>query len=368
MIYRRRGIEAIASDGDVRSPRSRIHHAQSLQPATVALPPLRYGAHFLDHWPVHEEPTPANWRAPFYECVAPALFVLRDAQMHTASGILTIDGDVAEESLVRLDTRRLGIACAPTTVTIEKRPITELAGTHISLLCGGSDNFFHGVMDGAARMATVPPHVLAQASTVLIPADSAGLRHMLSLYPLPPHLQLREVQDGHSLRVETLILPMSVYGVSSYHPIVGAFYDQVSKAVPDDPRAGLPDRFYLDRRGAASRALVNETELIGELALLGYTPIRPETLSIPEQVRLFRSARSIVAPHGAGLTNIGFCRPDCRILELHLDAYVHWGFRHLAALRALSYDCILGRSLPANSPDIHSLRWRISTQHVIAAL
>ena len=109
--------------------------------------------------------------------------------------------------------------------------------------------------------------------------------------------------------------------------------------------------------------------MIEHLRPLGFVPIRPETLSLPDQLRLFRAADAIVAPHGAGLTNLGWCRPGCIVLELHMDAYAHWFYRHLAGLRTLHYDCVFGRSIdpwPEDSGRTEGLRWVISAQHVAA--
>ncbi len=58
------------------------------------------------------------------------------------------------------------------------------------------------------------------------------------------------------------------------------------------------------------------------------------------------------------------------MLELHMDAYVHWCFRNLAAVRGLAYDCVLGRAVGdwgEVSSTVHAARWVVSVQHVMAA-
>jgi capsular polysaccharide biosynthesis protein len=119
------------------------------------------------------------------------------------------------------------------------------------------------------------------------------------------------------------------------------------------------------------RPLLNEDEVIAKLAFLGFVPVKPETFTPADQLRLFRGAEAIVAPHGAGLTNIGYCRPGTILLELFMDAYVNWCFRRLAALKTLRYDCVLGRSIDSLSADTnnpHRLRWQISPDHVAGAI
>jgi capsular polysaccharide biosynthesis protein len=371
MAFRRRGIEAIAREADRLSPDARVHHTLSLAASRVPLPALRFGAGFLERWPVREEPMPASWRAADYDAGSPALFVLRDVVVHSSFGLVTIGPDIIEETLIRLDAPQAGALVSDQAVILPPGPITRLEGTHISLLAGGQTNFFHAMLDGLARSAILPPHWLAQASSVLLPVQGNVQQALFQHLGLPPHLAVRRVADGDILRIETLLLPMSVYGASNYHPIVGDFFDRISDRIADGDPDAFPRRIYLDRRGAPGRTLVNEAEVITKLAPLGFVPVAAEKLSLPDQVRLFRNAEAIVAPHGAGLTNLGFCQPGCAVLELQMDAYVHWGYRHLAALRNLDYDCIIGRALgpwPPRSPAVHGLRWIVSADHVAAAV
>ena len=133
----------------------------------------------------------------------------------------------------------------------------------------------------------------------------------------------------------------------------------------------MPNRLYIDRRGTRLRRLGNEDELAAALARMGFVAVRPETMSFADQVRLFRGADMIVAPHGAALTNLGFCRPGTQVIELLMDAYCNWCFRHLAGLMRLRYDCVLGRARPPwRELDLafHLTPWEISVTHVIAAV
>jgi len=172
------------------------------------------------------------------------------------------------------------------------------------------------------------------------------------------------------LRVATLILPLSVCGESVFHPCVTDFFRGISGNVPARPRP-LPRRLYIDRSFSRLRPLRNERELIAALTCMGFVSVRPETMSVADQVRLFRGAEIIVAPHGAGLTNLGFCRPGTRVVELLMDAYCNWCFRNLAGLHQLRYDCVLGRARtpwPDLGPALHTTAWDVSVTHVVAAV
>lgn len=74
-------------------------------------------------------------------------------------------------------------------------------------------------------------------------------------------------------------------------------------------------RFYLSRRNARVRRILNEDEVVSFLKFHGFQIIQPETLSLTDQIKLFAEAEVIVAPHGAGLTNIIFSKLP-KIVEL----------------------------------------------------
>ena len=176
------------------------------------------------------------------------------------------------------------------------------------------------------------------------------------------------MEADEAFHVERLILPLSVHHNGAFHPCLSAFFDGVSAGVDGDD-ADLPRRFYVDRRGSAARRLLNESEVIERLRPLGFVAVRVEDLSVAQQVRLFRNAEAIVAPHGAALTNLGWCRAGCAVLELQMDAYAHWFFRNLAGLRGVAYDCVFGRSVdpwPEDSGRTQALRWVVSAEHVVA--
>jgi len=368
--FARRSLLAVAGREDLLSPSARIHHAHSLHPHSVQLPKLAIGATFLDRWPVREVPENMSWKAERYECMAPATFILRDVTVVSSAGIMTVGDEVIDETLAHTDAENHGYASRSDRITLRPRDTKVLDGTSITILAGAKGNYYHSVMEGLMRLSIMPDHFFNAASTILCTKGAVRQREMLELCSIPGRAHLLEIDDDQALHVERLIFPWSAHGLSSYHPCVSAFYDRMSRNVP---AANGPThrRIYLDRRASPQRRLLNEDEIVARLAALGFVPVLAETLSAADQVRLFRQADMIVAPHGAGLTNLGFCRPGCRIVELQMDAYVNWCFRHLAALRGLDYDCVLGRSVDPwadVSGAVHRLRWRISADHVVAAV
>jgi capsular polysaccharide biosynthesis protein len=73
-----------------------------------------------------------------------------------------------------------------------------------------------------------------------------------------------------------------------------------------------------------------------------FTVIRPGELDFIEQVALFQSAEIIVAPHGAGLSNIVFCKPGTKIIEIFSSYYLNPCYWYISQEVGLEYHYIIG--------------------------
>lgn len=363
--------------GDLAAPRSAavmrgaISHAVSLPPAKIALPPLTYGQHFLTYYRNQAEPHGVDWQAQYYGATTPGLFVLRDAIVHSSAGIVCVGGQVITETLEHTAPELHHYAAAPDGIWLDMANLAHHPGPAVSALCGSDRNYFHALLDGLGKLAVLPPAMLAEADTVMLPTSYPALSDLLAFAPAARHLRPLAVARDQTYRVANLYLAQKPTGQIAYHPCLVPFFGAIAAgAAAGGPGAARP-RLYIDRRFSAARPLLNEAALIDALAPLGVQPVRLETLSLAAQARLFSDAALIVAPHGAGLTNLIYAPADCAVLELLMDAYMHAGFRHLSALGGQSYDCIMGRAQspwPVPGHGQHRLAWEVSIPHVLAAV
>ncbi len=103
-------------------------------------------------------------------------------------------------------------------------------------------------------------------------------------------------------------------------------------------RVSFSPKVFISRRKALGRRIANENEVIEALEPLGFVTYILEEMSYLEQVTLFAQAKVIVAPHGAGLTNLIFADNPI-ILEL-FGAYVGREFANLARGMGFKYGCL----------------------------
>lgn len=116
------------------------------------------------------------------------------------------------------------------------------------------------------------------------------------------------------------------------------------------PEGSMPKRFYVSREDARLRRVANEAEIASRLEDAGFRRVILKGMPIPAQVRLFRDAEAIVAPHGAGLAHIAWCRPGTRVFEIFPSPDGPRGrprnatdnFWLVARLRGLRYDAAFG--------------------------
>ena len=80
-------------------------------------------------------------------------------------------------------------------------------------------------------------------------------------------------------------------------------------------------RLYVSRRGQPMRVMVNEVALEAALVRRGFEIVRPQGMSVADQIGLFAQAEVIVGPTGAGLTNALFAAPGSRIVEIQPENF-----------------------------------------------
>ncbi len=96
-------------------------------------------------------------------------------------------------------------------------------------------------------------------------------------------------------------------------------------------------RIYITRQKTSRRRIVNDHELIAFLENFGFKTISLESLSVLEQATLFSKAEIVVAPHGAGLTNLVFCSPDTKVIEIFAQDFTPPMFQMISSYYALDY-------------------------------
>lgn len=125
-------------------------------------------------------------------------------------------------------------------------------------------------------------------------------------------------------------------------------------------------RVFISRARAERRRLLNEDEVWRLLEGEGFQRVLMEELDFEQQVRLMNETAVLVAPHGAGLTNMMFCPEGATVVEIADPGFPNPNFYALAMAMGHEY-----WFLPADSVgDIHPLEKDlvVDTAHVASFL
>ncbi|AFZ29869.1 capsular polysaccharide biosynthesis protein-like protein [Gloeocapsa sp. PCC 7428] len=118
------------------------------------------------------------------------------------------------------------------------------------------------------------------------------------------------------------------------------------------PKVASEEYIYISRGDARKRRVANEGDVINYLEKFGFKIVTLESMSVLEQAQLFSSAKAIVAPHGAGLTNAVFCQPGTKLVEFFSPNYVHPLYWDLSNHVGLEYYYFLGEQ--QHLPSYHN--------------
>lgn len=209
-------------------------------------------------------------------------------------------------------------------------------------------NFCHWMLDTLPRLSDRRP-----GETVLVWSDAPRYaRETLDALGIGARDVVR-LEECESLRVERLRVESSVardflHPAQKGAPAVLSFLrERLGGAAP---QTGI-ERLYLARPRDGRRKVANEELVLPVLERLGFVRVEGESLGSTGQAALFRDARVVVAPHGAGLSNLVFCRPGTAVLELFHPSYGTCSFFILANALGLRYYCLEGEGerLPAEA-------------------
>jgi capsular polysaccharide biosynthesis protein len=216
-----------------------------------------------------------------------------------------------------------------------------------------------------------PPQLIAGATAVIATTQGVGYSHWL-LEELPRLLatdlggcdamlanvrerfaveglklhgfagRLLPVRRDHHLQCEHLIVP-SLPGPAGWPTVESVrSVKEFSQNVSGNGERGAGERIFVSRAKARRRRITHEESLWAALEARGFRRILLEERTWPEQIAVFREAKEIVAPHGAGMANIVFSSAGTRVVELFNREYVNPCFWRLAALVEVDYRPVVG--------------------------
>lgn len=199
-------------------------------------------------------------------------------------------------------------------------------------------NYFHWVINSLTRLWILESAGIREYK-LLVPKETMPF-HIPTLELLGfPRDRLQPFGEEHWCIEHLLVpsFPMAFWHVS--RPGCHWVREKMLAGACEPVKSPLK-RIYISRALATQRRLVNEMDIENLLKRFGFVTVKPETLPVEGQINLFRQAEVVVAPHGAGLTNILFMPPTSLVIELVPSQKPKPYYCHLASAMDLGYACV----------------------------
>jgi hypothetical protein len=226
--------------------------------------------------------------------------------------------------------------------------VTTLEGDTLLLGAYFADcnNYFHFWVDAMCDLWFLGQCGVDMSSVrnVLMPWSGVRWQREIARLCGLPEERIVPLSSADGFVLEKLHLAVRTKGGFFNHDwIVSALRDVSGWPPPgtDAPALGAPGRrIYVTRGGALRRPLFNEPAVLEALAPFGFEVVDCASLSVSGQRALFANAEIVVAPHGAGLTNIVWARPGTKLVELMPRGHANPCFMDLASQAGVAYGVV----------------------------
>ncbi|MFM8379510.1 MAG: glycosyltransferase family 61 protein [Planctomycetia bacterium] len=240
----------------------------------------------------------------------------------------------------------------------------RIPGVVAVLATAGGENYFHWLTESLLRLEILRhcwPGGLEAIDRFIVNRGVAAVVESLAAFGIDSDRLVLAKPGSHYL-ADTLVVP-SPSGYSGHVPKWACKFLRTSMAASASPPSSRR-RVYISRTAARYRRIRNEPDVVASLRRYGFETLAFESLDFRSQVAAMADVDIVVAPHGAGLTNILWCPPGAALVEIFSPNYVVGCYWPITS--HLGIDCwyLLGEGpRPAEGVDPHLVEDDITGAH-----
>ncbi|WP_324282142.1 glycosyltransferase 61 family protein [Cyanobacterium aponinum UTEX 3221] len=215
----------------------------------------------------------------------------------------------------------------------------------VLVLAGLLNNvYFHWLFDILPRLYLVELLGInwQDIDYILVDYRTNFQKETLQIFNIPPE-KILPLSFPLYLQAEELIIP-SFPGCIAWMPSWSCQYLK-NKLLGYNKEQKPHKKLYITRNNAHSRRLINEQELIKLLKKKEFEIVDLESFSVKQQAELLSQAKIIISPHGSGLSNLVFCQPNTKVVEIFAPNYVYPCYWLVSNLVDLDYHYIIGETI-----------------------
>ncbi|TDO23147.1 glycosyltransferase family 61 protein [Pedobacter duraquae] len=211
------------------------------------------------------------------------------------------------------------LSLSPYTRLLNFPGLATLDGITISLLAPGAElGFYHFLFESLSKMHLFSD-VMDVANHILINGPEASWKQK---WLVRAGVDLKRVIwiDSHAhYKCEQLIFTNKLVNDQMINQwcVKGLRQLFCVENIVTDPLASRS--IWITRHGSGSREIIWEDRFLRQFPDIDRIDL--SILTAEETIKTMQEASVVIAPHGAGLSNIYLCRPDTEVIELYPDNY-----------------------------------------------
>ncbi len=259
------------------------------------------------------------------QMTAVGVYTCRDVEL--SDGFLMYhEGDLLEAADCKVLARHLASVPAARKDAFAGRPRRRVPGRVAWVTSPGYKTFGSWLTEILPRLAVLEAAGMPLAKLVFaVPADTPdyGLE-LLHLCGVPKSRMIIYGED-EVLQPDELLVPTLLHNGVRYAPLMAEAVALIRRGVQKAGHSlvsdSAPSRIYL-AHASASRRPTNREALQAIAEAAGFTFVQPETMSLPEQMTMFASAREIAGEYGSAFHTAMFSPPGtivCGLRGSHLS-------------------------------------------------
>jgi capsular polysaccharide biosynthesis protein len=234
----------------------------------------------------------------------------------------------------------------------------NIKGRVFSLVQGasGGNNFFHWIFDILPKIKLCSEHyLLKEIDFYYVPNLQNFQKQTLSILNIKEdkilnsnlyrHIQASElIVVDHPWYHKGIIIDQNKFLPSWIVHWLRDVYLKYAKKFDNN------EKIYIDRTESRYNhcQIQNDNEIFNFLKEKGFSKCRVGELSFFEQIYLFNNAKIIIGAHGAAFTNLAFCKPDTKIIEIRSLIYKNYqnnNYKRISQINNLNYRLIETKKL-----------------------
>ncbi|MEL6928884.1 MAG: glycosyltransferase family 61 protein [Cyanobacteria bacterium J06600_6] len=209
------------------------------------------------------------------------------------------------------------------------RKIQKISG-YCTLIQQLSNNYYHHLNENIPRfyLSCCHPAIAAAKSVKLICGEPIWDNFFLPEL-IPKRVQPLRLEPGRNYRLEKLCLTTFMTQDGNGHFPQKVRAEIFTRFLPQRPPRPQHHIYISRAKAPLGRHIANEAALLKALTPLKFKKYILEDMPFSQQIELFYDAKIVVAPHGAGLSNLLFGK-HLKVLELFSQPTVTPHYYYLA--------------------------------------